>query len=86
MTLLGGVFFPVSILSGWLLKIAFLNPVTHALELIRIGFGFSGSLSVTPIESILFLTVFSLVILPAALYAFKLAVKYAKKTGSLGKY
>jgi len=86
LTLLGGVFFPVSVLSGWLLKLSLLNPITHALELIRIGFGFKSSLSWSPQSSIMFLLIFSIVVLPAAFYAFKLAVKHAGKTGSIGKY
>ncbi|MFH1074498.1 MAG: ABC transporter permease [Candidatus Firestonebacteria bacterium] len=86
LTLLGGVFFPVGILSGWLFKLALINPITHSLELIRIGFGFKSSFSWSPMVSVIFLAVFSMVVLPVSFYAFKLAVKHVEKTGSLDKY
>ena len=86
LTLLGGVFFPVNILSGWLLNLSLINPVTHALELIRIGFGFKNSLPVAAGQSLIYLAAFTIVVLPLAFYAFKIAVKYAGKTGSIGKY
>ena len=86
LTLLGGVFFPVGVLSGWLLKISLVNPVTHALELIRVGFGFQNSLSCSLPSSAAYLIIFSIILLPASLYAFNLAVKHAGKNGSIGKY
>ncbi len=86
LTLLGGVFFPVNVLPGWLLKLALLNPVTHALGIIRYGFGLgymaSGSLKI----SVLYLITFSVAGLIIAVLIFNKALYYSRKTGSLGKY
>lgn len=84
-TLVAGVFFPVSVLPGWLQGIGQLLPLTHALELVRrsaLGGEGIGTLWV-PLSALVGLTV---VLLPAGLWACHKAVKIAQTDGSLSQY
>jgi ABC-2 type transport system permease protein len=82
---LGGVYYPVAVLPGWLNVIGQLLPLTHALELLRRsllrGEGFaelSGELAI--------LAVLTLVLLPLGLLACQLAIRVARTDGSLSHY
>lgn len=84
-TLIGGVYYPISILPDWLQSISYFFPITYSLRAIRLsllqGSGFSevgGDL--------LALIVFSLITIPLSLVAFRYAVARAKKVGSLAYY
>ncbi len=84
-TLLGGVYYPVSILPHWLQVLSLFFPITYALDAIRLsllqGYGFAGIA-----RDLLALTVFSIVTLPISLVIFRYAVRRAKKDGSLAYY
>jgi len=86
LTLLGGVFFPINVLPGWLYRLASLNPITHALGLIRTGFGLPAMTPAPLRNSVIFLLVFSILGLIFAVKMFDKALIYTKKTGGLGKY
>ncbi|HOW28122.1 MAG TPA: ABC transporter permease [Elusimicrobiota bacterium] len=83
--LLGGVYFPTDILPPWLHSLSVLVPMNHALLGLRksllLGAGWS---DVGP--HALALTVFSVVLWPVGIAAFSLALKRARKDGSLGHY
>jgi ABC-2 type transport system permease protein len=83
--LLSGVLFPVSVLYPWMRPLSAFLPLTHALEAMRravlVGEGFA---ELWP--SIVALLVFAAVLLPAGVAAFSLAVRRAKRTGSLVQY
>ncbi|MCF6148020.1 MAG: ABC transporter permease [Candidatus Kuenenia sp.] len=82
---LGGVYYPISILPGWLQKASYFLPVTHALEGMRLallkGYSF-GALS----QNIIVLIVFSIIMLPGSVCAFGYAVRKAKIDGTLTQY
>lgn len=84
-SLLGGTFFPVTVLPTWLQKGSYFIPLFYALRSMRHavlqGYTF-GQLS----GDIMMLCVFSLLILPASLLCFKRAVRQAKIDGSLVTY
>jgi ABC-2 type transport system permease protein len=84
-TLLGGVYYPISILPDWLQTLSYLFPITYALDAIRLsllqGYGFSGIAT-----DLLALVAFSAITLPLSLLAFRYAVKRAKRDGSLAYY
>ncbi len=83
--LLGGVYYPVSVLPDWLQKISYILPITHSLEGMRLALlrGYSiESLS----HSILALVTFSVIMLPLSIFLFRLAVRHAKTNGSLTQY
>jgi ABC-2 type transport system permease protein len=83
--LMGGVLFPPSVLFSWMRPLSVIFPITHALEAMRgavlMGEGLS---ELWP--SILALLVFAAILLPAGVAAFSLAVRRAKRTGSLVQY
>jgi ABC-2 type transport system permease protein len=83
--LLGGVYYPVSVLPEWLQKISDFIPMTHTLEsfrLILLGhrdlFAVGGHL--------LALCLWSLMVLPASLLCFRYALNQARIKGNLGHY
>jgi ABC-2 type transport system permease protein len=86
-TLVGGVYYPITILPDWLQGLSYLFPITYSLDAIRLsllqGQGF-GSSDVT--RDLLALVVFSVVTLPISLLVFRYAVRRAKKDSSLAYY
>ena len=81
-TLLGGAFFPIEIMPGWMQWIAKLLPITYALEAMRMGL-FAGK---TVRDLWLPLTVLggmAAVLLPLSLWSFSWAVGRARKDGTL---
>lgn len=80
-----GVYFPVSLLPFGLQIFSYLLPLTYALEALR-GALMRGQ-SLYELRMPLFvLVVFNLVFIPLGLYAFRRALAYTKRTGSLGQY
>jgi ABC-2 type transport system permease protein len=83
--LLGGVVFPVSLLPPWIRWVSSLLPVTYALDGVR-----KCLLASAPFAEVLpdiaALAAFAAVLLPLSLAAFRLAVRKAKKDGTLAQY
>ena len=83
--LLGGVFFPVAVLPGWLQPVSYLLPITHALEGLRqtllAGAGFA---AVAPQMGALLL--FAAVLLPLGLWSFSMGLHVARREGTLLHY
>ncbi len=83
--LLGGVFYPVTVLPEWMQKCAYVLPITHSLEGMRQtllnGAGFK-----VIMPNLLVLIAFSITILPISLWCFNLAVKKAEIDGTLAHY
>jgi ABC-2 type transport system permease protein len=82
---LGGVFYPISILPGWLQNVALALPFTHAL----IGVREALLLGATPGDlsrELLVLTAFGILLFPLSLWCFELALRRVKTTGTLGQY
>jgi len=84
-TLLGGVFYPISILPEWLQTLSYLFPITYALDAIRLSL-LQGKGFVDIGRDLTALVIFSLITLPASLLIFRYAVKRAKRDGSLAYY
>lgn len=83
--LLGGVYFPVAVLPGWLLAVSNLLPVTYAVR----AFQLAVQRGAGPAEikgDLLALAAFNIVLIPAAAWLFGLSVRRARKTGTLGEY
>lgn len=83
--LVGGVFYPVSILPGWLRFFSRLLPITYSLEGIR-GALLKGEGLSSLGGDILALAIISAVLIPISLALFRLAVNHARRTGTLVKY
>ncbi|MBW2647484.1 MAG: ABC transporter permease [Deltaproteobacteria bacterium] len=83
--IIGGIYFPISVLPPFLQKCAALLPITHALEAMRLLLLKGYSLKAI-LPQIKMLILFVVIIVPLSVLAFKYAVKRAKKEGSLVQY
>lgn len=82
MGVLGGAFFPVSVLPDWLEPLSYLVPTRFAFDGLRAAL-FQGS---GWQDDALALALLALVALPAAVWLFAAALRHSKKTGSLVQY
>ena len=83
--LLGGVYYPVSVLPDWLQQVSAFLPMTHALEGIRLAMLQGHNLQMLS-TSVLGLGLFTIIVLPLSLVMFQFAVRQAKIHGSLTQY
>jgi ABC-2 type transport system permease protein len=83
--LLGGLYYPISVLPEWLQKLSYLLPITYALEGMRLALLKGYTLSQLS-DKILALLIFSGIMLPFSVLGFKYAVKKAKRDGSLTQF
>lgn len=83
--LLGGVFYPYSVLPGWMQFFSKLLPVTWSLDGMR-GALLKGESFHALRGDFLALGIIAAVLLPLALGLFGLAVTYARRIGTLVKY
>ncbi|PID85507.1 MAG: ABC transporter [Chloroflexi bacterium] len=83
--LVGGVFYPVAILPGWLQIAAYMLPITYALQATRAAL-LHGATWDELAADILALTLFCLILLPLALILFRFAVNRARVEGTLAHY
>ena len=84
-TLVGGVFYPVEIMPGWLQAVANLLPITYALRAMRLAL-LQGASWATLAPDLIILAAFAIVLLPLSLLIFSFAVERARKEGSLAHY
>jgi ABC-2 type transport system permease protein len=80
--LLGGVYFPVSVLPEPLRIIAELLPITWALATVRLAL-LNG---VVDLQQLLILAVTAVLALPTGIWAMNLALRQARRDGSLTQY
>jgi ABC-2 type transport system permease protein len=83
--LLGGVYFPVAVLPGWLLAVSRIMPVTYAVRAFQLALHRGAGPAAIKYD-LLALTLFDVILVPASAALFGLAVKRARKTGTLGDY
>ncbi len=82
---LGGMIFPVSVLPPWIRWISPFLPFTHSLEGLRRSMLASASFGEV-LPSIAALGAFSAVLLPAGLILFRIALRKAKRDGTLTQF
>jgi ABC-2 type transport system permease protein len=83
--LLGGVYYPITILPGSLQVISHFLPITYALKALR-GILLADYSFVQVKTEILALFGFAAVLFPLSVLLFEWALKWAKKDGSLSQY
>lgn len=84
-SLLGGVYYPITILPSWVQNLSYLLPITYSLRAMR--YALLKGYSLSEIASDLYaLGLFSAVMIPLSIIAFNYAVRKAKEKGSLGQY
>jgi len=80
--LLGGVYYPITILPGWVQGLARLLPITYSLRALRLALLQGASL--TELWSdLLILSGFCLILVPLSIYTFRIAMCRARYDGSL---
>ena len=83
--LLAGLYYPVEVLPDWLRTLSRLIPATYSLDALRRTMLQSATLYDVR-QDLLALVVFTLLLLPAGLVAFRYAVRWAKMDGSLSQF
>jgi len=83
--LLGGVYYPISILPDWAQKISHLLPLTYSLEGIRFAL-LKGFDNYQLLPYMLPLAGISIILLPVGIFSFTFAVNKAREDGSLTHY
>ena len=83
--LIGGVYFPITIMPAWLQFLAKFLPITHAIRAIELAV-YRGYSITQLAKEITFLLLFALLLLPLSLAVFKYALKKTRREGSLVKY
>ena len=83
--LLGGVVFPVALLPPWIRWVSSLLPVTYALDGMRKSLLASAAFAEV-LPDVAALAIFDVLLVPLSLLAFRLAVRKAKRDGSLSHY
>lgn len=82
---LGGIYYPLSVFPGWLERVAYLFPLTPALEGLRIALLRGGSWpEIWP--HVLALLAFVIVFLPLGLLSFRRALRRAMRDGTLTQF
>ena len=82
MGFLGGAFFPVSVLPGWLEPLASIVPPRYAFDGLRKALYEGGAWS----GDALVLLAFSAVMVPVAIWLFERALHHGRRAGSLAQY
>ncbi|MBI4982179.1 MAG: ABC transporter permease [Candidatus Omnitrophica bacterium] len=83
--IVGGIFFPISVLPGWLQIISMLFPVTYAVKAMELAV-YRGYTIYQLKTELTILVIFSTVLLPTGIKFFGWAINYAKKQGTLASY
>ena len=83
--MLGGVYYPITVLPEWLQRFSYVLPITYSLEGMRLALlrGYSWR-QLSP--NIYALIVFSVIMLPISVLVFRYAIRKAKMDGSLAQY
>lgn len=84
-SILGGAYFPIDVMPGWLQKLSFLVPITYSLDALRMTMLRGASLRsiARPVEM---LVVMALILLPASAALFARAVRRGRREGTLMQY
>ncbi len=85
LSIVGGLYFPVSLLPGWLQTIAKLQPFTAATDLLR-HLLVDSSLGETPETALLKLVGFAAVLMPVSLFALGCAIRFGQRRGTIIEY
>lgn len=84
-TLIGGAYFPIDVLPGWLQKVSLLIPITYSLDALRLTI-----LKGCPFEAItgqaLILGLMAGILLPSSLFIFAVMVRKGRIEGTLAQY
>jgi len=80
--LVSGVYYPVSVLPGWLQPFARLSPATYVLEGMRAGL-LEGASTASMLRYVWPLLLMGIIFIPLGVFIFRVAERYAKRSGKL---
>jgi ABC-2 type transport system permease protein len=80
--LVSGIYYPVSVLPGWLQLLARISPATYVLEGMRAAL-LPETSDADPLSYVWPLLIMGLVMLPLGIWLFQRAERYTKRTGKL---
>lgn len=80
--LVSGVYYPTDVLPGWMQIVSAVSPATYVLRGVRAGL-IDGTPVTALVGDIVPLVIAGFVLIPAGLWAFGRAERYAKRTGKL---
>jgi len=80
--LVSGVYYPVSVLPDWMQPLARVSPATYVLEGMRAGLQ-DGASTKALVQHIWPLLLMGVVFIPAGVWVFRIAERYAKRSGKL---
>jgi ABC-2 type transport system permease protein len=83
--LVGGVYYPIEVMPGWLQAVARLLPISYALHGMRLAL-LTGASWAELLPDLLALLVFCLLLFPLSLWVFRYAVEQARADGSLAQF
>jgi len=83
--LIGGVYFPITIMPLWLQYIAHFFPITYAIRAVQLAVYRGYSLGQLQNEWV-FLLLFSIILLPLSFSSFRYSLRKARQQGSLIQY
>jgi len=83
--LLGGIYYPITLLPDWLQPLSYFLPITYGLNLMRQTL-LNGASWTAVQNDFLILLGFTAILLPISLFTFRLAVNRARRDGSLAQY
>jgi ABC-2 type transport system permease protein len=84
-TLLGGVYYPTTVIPSWIRSLATLIPMTYGLRALR-RVMLEANLSPMLASDIAILTGFAVGLIGVGWLTFRAALRYARRAGSLGQY
>ncbi|HEX4310706.1 MAG TPA: ABC transporter permease [Acidobacteriaceae bacterium] len=84
-SILGGAYFPIDVMPGWMQKVSYVIPIRYSLDALRSTMlKGAGVLSIArPMETLLAMAV---VLLPASAFLFTAAVRKGRREGTLMQY
>ena len=80
--LVSGVYYPITVLPEWMQVLSRLSPATYVLNGVRAGL-LDGTPVTALVTDVVPLLIMGVVLIPAGLWAFGRAERYAKRTGKL---
>jgi ABC-2 type transport system permease protein len=80
--LISGVYYPISVLPGWMQVVAHFSPATYVLDAVRAGLIDGAPVSML-VQDIWPLLLMGVVLIPLGIWIFGLAERFAKRTGKL---
>ncbi len=82
--LISGVYYPISVLPGWIQKLAIISPATYTLRAVRAAVLDGKGLNALS-GDIIILIILGIILIPIGLIIFSMGERYAKKVGKLNR-